>query len=57
MKNVVIIPVYKAFPDHNEIISFKQCLKILNDHIICIATHVSLEIKFYTDLLKKKNIN
>lgn len=57
MKNVVIIPVYKAFPNHEETISFKQCLKILKDHIICIVTHESLEIKFYTDLLKAKNIN
>jgi len=32
--NLIVIPVYKEYPDENEIISFNQCLKVLGSHTI-----------------------
>jgi hypothetical protein len=42
-----VIPVYKAVPDADEVLSFKQCLKILKDHPIVLIAPRSLDAKFY----------
>ncbi|MFT3754053.1 MAG: DUF5672 family protein [Paludibacter sp.] len=44
---VIVIPVYKSSLDENEILSFKQCLNILNKYTICIVTYESLSIEYY----------
>jgi hypothetical protein len=56
-KCVVVIPIYKACPDWNEIISFKQCIKILYKHPICLVTHRDLDINYYLAILKKSKTN
>lgn len=48
MSNCIItIPIYKSRPNTVEIASFKQCLKTLSSHNICIVTHKNLNIAIY----------
>lgn len=54
--SAVLIPIYKTIPDLNEEISFKQCLKILYKHPICIFTYKGLDISFYTKKLDNDKI-
>jgi hypothetical protein len=54
---VIIIPVYKTIPDKFEIISFNQCIKVLNNYPICIVTHKNLDIQYYKNLLENSHIN
>jgi hypothetical protein len=57
MKKVIItIPIYKKCPNTDETKSFKQCLKILSNHPICIITFKSLDISFYQNLAKKEHV-
>ena len=49
---VVIIPVYKSLPDRYEEISFRQCIKILSKHPLCIVTFSGLNIDWYRDILQ-----
>jgi hypothetical protein len=46
----VVIPVYKAIPDANELSSFKQCLKILGAHSIVLAAPQKLDTKLYDEV-------
>ena len=48
---IILIPIYKSFPDPNEKMSFNQCITILKKHRICIVSHNDLDISYYTDLL------
>lgn len=52
MKNTVavVIPVYKARPNHTELVSIKQCLSILKDHPIIFFGPESLDIGAYAAL-------
>jgi len=56
MKCIIVIPIYKSIPDFNEIISLKQCIKVLFKYTISIVTYRKLDISYYTDLLKKTGI-
>jgi len=47
----VVIPIYKVQPDEYELVSFNQCLRILNRHTICLVTHQNLDISYYTSIL------
>lgn len=54
---VVIIPVYKPLPDRYEEISFRQCIKILSKHPLCIVTFSELNIDWYKDILQTFNVD
>ncbi len=43
----IVIPVYKPTPDANELLSFKQCMKILSTHSIVLVASQSLDTKQY----------
>lgn len=47
MECAVVIPVYKSSPSFDEELSFRQCLKILNDHDIFIVTYKELDCSAY----------
>jgi len=49
---IIIVPVYKKFEDlkKNEIISFKQVLRVLGNHPICIVAPLYLESDDYEKL-------
>lgn len=53
---VIIIPIYKATPDKFEVISFKQCLKVLHRYKICIITYQSLDTSYYKNNLQESGI-
>lgn len=46
----VVIPVYKEIIDFQEILSFKQCLKILGDYDIILVAPKSLNLISYTSI-------
>ena len=52
---IIVIPIYKSLPDEYEKVSFRQCLKVLSKHHICILTFKSLNIDYYVNLLKEYN--
>lgn len=56
VKVLITIPIYKEFPNTNEKKSFKQCLRILSNHPVCIITFRSLDISFYRDIAKTENV-
>lgn len=51
----VVIPIYKKTLSKYELHSFKQCIKILGNHHICLITHNDLDISFYLTILNKTN--
>lgn len=53
MKNIVVIPIYRVQPDSLELISFRQCCKVLGTHPICIATYKELDPRCYLDVAKE----
>lgn len=54
---VIVIPIYKATPDYFEVLSFMQCLKVLQRYKICIITFDSLDVSFYTKELLKSGVD
>ena len=56
MKNTVavVIPVYKAQPNHTELVSLKQCLSVLKDHPIVFFGPESMDITAYSALCDGK---
>lgn len=54
---IIIIPIYKSLPNRYEEISFRQCIKVLSKHSICIITFKELNIDWYSNLLRTYNIN
>lgn len=52
----IVIPVYKEMPDHNEKLSFKQCLRVLSAYSVSIVTHTSLNINYYENELKAAQV-
>lgn len=46
----IVIPIYKQFPNRDEIHSLRCCLKVFHNHDIFLVTHKSLEIKQYQDV-------
>ncbi|RYE22507.1 MAG: hypothetical protein EOP45_08110 [Sphingobacteriaceae bacterium] len=58
-KVCVVIPVYKNFfrLADTEIISWRQCLAVLNAHEICLACPVSLDVSDYVIELQKQSIS
>lgn len=53
---VILIPIYKSIPDHNEFVSFSQCLRVLFNHPMCIVTYNDLNIEYYSKLLIESKI-
>lgn len=47
MKNVVVIPVYKEQPTENELLSLRQCLRILGSHDIRLIAPEGLNLEVY----------
>lgn len=47
MKNIVVIPVYKATPSEEEMKSLRQCIRILGKHAICLVCAESLDRTAY----------
>jgi hypothetical protein len=56
MKNIIVISVYKEQPDQTELISLRQCLKILNKHCICIVIPANLDTTVYQSFFGEYNI-
>jgi len=52
---IIVIPVYKNEPNRDESKSFKQGVKVLIEHQICIVTYKDLDISYYINILKKAN--
>ena len=50
----VIIPVYKENLVKNELLSFRQCIKILKNHDIHVICPLGLDLP--SEILKEKNI-
>ncbi|MES2559943.1 MAG: DUF5672 family protein [Bacteroidota bacterium] len=48
----IIIPIYKAIPDSDEKISFRQCVHVLSGYPINIVTHPDLDISYYESMLR-----
>ncbi|MBQ0049923.1 MAG: glycosyltransferase [Bacteroidales bacterium] len=46
---VVVIPVYKPQPSALELLSFRQNLKVLHRHPICIVSHQDCDLSVYAD--------
>lgn len=57
MNKVVVIPIYKSTPEWFEEKSLNQVVKVLFKHEFSIVTFEELDISYYTNLLKKNNIN
>lgn len=56
-KVAVVIPVYKNILSENEVKSLSQCAQILNKHPIIFVCPDSLDISFYDNFCKSKNLN
>lgn len=52
----VTIPIYKRYPDENELISLKQCFAVLHSHPIVFFAPMSLDITFYEDFCKSRSV-
>lgn len=48
MRNIVVIPIYKEMPDETELMSLRQCVKVLGGHGICFVCPKSLDVTPYT---------
>lgn len=53
MKCIVIIPVYKINPDKAELLSLKQCLRILGKHDISLICPWGLDLTVYQKLFSE----
>lgn len=49
-KAIVVIPVFKSIPDESELISYKQCLKILGKYPIMLIVPKGLDTSYYERL-------
>jgi hypothetical protein len=56
MKNIVVIPVYKEHPTHPELISLRQCLRILNKHTVYLVAPENLETAIYQSIFNEYNV-
>lgn len=54
MPNTIVIPIFKLKIDLNEIISLKQCFRILKDHSIIFVAPEKLDISGYEKILQQK---
>ncbi|MDX2133700.1 MAG: DUF5672 family protein [Saprospiraceae bacterium] len=43
----IVIPIYKEFPNQEELFSLKQCIKILSEYDITVITHKQVNLKAY----------
>ena len=53
---VVVIPVYKDKIRDTEILSFRQVLKVLSRHPICLVTYPELDCSCYYDICKEMGV-
>ena len=53
---LVIIPIYSSTPSKEELASFKQCVKILGGHPICIISYNGLNLNEYLKYTKNVHI-
>lgn len=52
--NIIVIPIHKATPTEDELLSLRQCASILKSHPICIVCPEKLDISKYTDILSSE---
>ena len=57
MNCCVTIPVYKENPSEYELHSFKQCIRVLKHHRMCVFTYNSLNTAVYTTLLQRAGVD
>lgn len=57
LNNAVVIIIYSPKPTDVELLSFSQCLKILNKHMIFIVRPQSLSTDIYDKIINEFNIN
>lgn len=50
---IIVIPIYKQFPDLSELASFRQVLKVLHRHDIALVTYRELDISVYLNEAKR----
>lgn len=55
-KCAIVIPIYKECLSESEILSLNQCFKILGNYPIIFICQMSLDIGFYENFCKLKNI-
>lgn len=53
-KQLIVIPIYKTELTNEEVISLKQCFKILGKHSIKFIAPLGLEITFYEKIVNEK---
>lgn len=53
---IVTIPVYKSNPTSVELLSLRQCIRVLGHYDISIFTHVGVDLKIYSDIFKESNV-
>ena len=56
MNAIIVIPIYKKQPDANEILSLRQCCKILHRYDICLVCPENLNTTPYEKIADKKFI-
>ena len=49
----IVIPVHKATPSEGEIISFRQCLRVLGDYPICFVMPPGLDTRAYAKIISE----
>lgn len=54
MKNVIVIPVYKAQPNEDEVVNLRQCLRVLNKHDICLVCPKELDKTAYDNIFSEE---
>ncbi len=57
LTNIIVIPVHKATPTDDELLSLQQCALILKSHPICIVCPDGLDVSFYSDILSSTRTN
>lgn len=55
-KVIVNIPVYKETLSKEEILSFRQCCKVLQSHPICLITYAGIDCSAYETIASKYNV-
>ena len=49
--------LYKQIPAESEILSFKQCLKILGNHPVILIAPSSLSLSYYMQMIENQNVD
>jgi len=47
LNNIIVIPIHKEQPTHDELMSLQQCISVLGEHRICVVCPEALNINVY----------